>query len=176
MRIRANKSTGDYISIRIKYSRSNQPDAVVGIYAKPAGARFVEKIACVPGVSFGPMGSDTGARKVLGCFGISQVIKKDGTRVPFDRTRIRAGIEKACYKRPVSNEQIDQVVADVEASIYEDGLRELPSRQIGELVFNALRDLDKVAFVRFASVYREFQDVNDFVDELQPILDGRERG
>lgn len=105
-----------------------------------------------------------------------KVIKKDGTRVPFDRTRIRAGIEKACYKRPVSNEQIDQVVADVEASIYEDGLRELPSRQIGELVFNALRDLDKVAFVRFASVYREFQDVNDFVDELQPILDGRERG
>ncbi|MCR9201248.1 MAG: transcriptional regulator NrdR, partial [Planctomycetaceae bacterium] len=77
-----------------------------------------------------------------------KVIKKDGTRVPFDRTRIRAGIEKACYKRPVSNEQIDQVVADVEASIYEDGLRELPSRQIGELVFNALRDLDKVAFVR----------------------------
>lgn len=104
-----------------------------------------------------------------------KVIKKDGTRVPFDRTRIRAGIEKACYKRPISNEQIDQVVADVEASIYEEGLRELPSRQIGELVFNALRDLDKVAFVRFASVYREFKDVNDFVDELQPILDGRER-
>ena len=104
-----------------------------------------------------------------------KVIKKDGTRVPFDRNRIRAGIEKACYKRPISNEQIDQVVADVEASIYEEGLRELPSRQIGELVFNALRDLDKVAFVRFASVYREFKDVNDFVDELQPILEGRDR-
>jgi len=99
-----------------------------------------------------------------------KVIKKDGSRVPFDRNRIRAGIEKACYKRPVSNEQIDQVVSEVEAAIYEDGLRELPSRQIGELVFSALRDLDKVAFVRFASVYREFKDVNDFVDELQPIL------
>ena len=99
-----------------------------------------------------------------------KVIKKDGSRVPFDRNRIRAGIEKACYKRPVSNEQIDQVVSEVEATIYEDGLRELPSRQIGELVFSALRDLDKVAFVRFASVYREFKDVNDFVDELQPIL------
>ncbi|GAB5442835.1 MAG: transcriptional regulator NrdR [Fuerstiella sp.] len=104
-----------------------------------------------------------------------KVIKKDGTRVPFDRQRIRAGIEKACYKRPISNEQIDQVVADVEANIYEDGLREIPSRQIGEMVFNALRDLDKVAFVRFASVYREFQDVNDFVDELQPILEDRNR-
>ncbi len=104
-----------------------------------------------------------------------KVIKKDGTRVPFDRNRIRAGIEKACYKRPISNEQIDQLVADVEASIYEEGLRELPSRHIGELVFNALRDLDKVAFVRFASVYREFTDVNDFVDELQPILEGRTR-
>ena len=102
-----------------------------------------------------------------------KVVKKDGTRVPFDRQRIRSGIEKACYKRPISNEQIDQVVADVEAAIYEDGLRELPSRQIGEMVFNALRDLDKVAFVRFASVYREFQDVNDFVDELQPILDDK---
>ena len=104
-----------------------------------------------------------------------KVIKKDGTRVPFDRSRIRAGIEKACYKRPISNEQIDNVVAEVEAAIYEEGLRELPSRQIGELVFNALRELDKVAFVRFASVYREFKDVNDFVDELQPMLDGRPR-
>lgn len=104
-----------------------------------------------------------------------KVIKKDGTRIPFDRSKIRTGIEKACYKRPISNEQIDQVVADVEAAIYEEGVRELPSRQIGEMVFNALRDLDKVAFVRFASVYREFQDVNDFVDELQPILDARDR-
>lgn len=104
-----------------------------------------------------------------------KVIKKDGSRVPFDRNRIRAGIEKACYKRPISNEQIDQVVSEVEAAIYEDGLRELPSRQIGELVFSALRDLDKVAFVRFASVYREFKDVNDFVDELQPILNDIDR-
>jgi transcriptional repressor NrdR len=103
------------------------------------------------------------------------VIKKDGTRVPFDREKISAGVEKACYKRPVSPEQIDLLVGDVEAAIYEDGEREVPSRLIGELVFNALRDLDKVAFVRFASVYREFQDVHDFVDELQPILDNRRR-
>lgn len=104
-----------------------------------------------------------------------KVVKKDGSRIPFDRVKIRLGIEKACYKRPVSDHAIDQVVADVEAAIYEDGLREVPSRQIGEMVFNALRELDKVAFVRFASVYREFKDVNDFVDELQPILDDRNR-
>ncbi len=95
--------------------------------------------------------------------------------MPFDRERIRSGVEKACYKRPISPEQIDLLVGDVEAEIYEDGEREVPSRRIGELVFNALRDLDKVAFVRFASVYREFQDVHDFVDELQPILDNRRR-
>ncbi len=100
-----------------------------------------------------------------------RVIKKDGTRVPFDRKKIRAGIEKACYKRPISDQTIDRMVADVETALYEDGLREVPSRQIGEMVFSALRDLDKVAFVRFASVYREFKDVNDFVEELQPILD-----
>jgi len=104
-----------------------------------------------------------------------KVIKKDGSRVPFDRDRIRSGIEKACYKRPISDEQIDRLLGDVEAAIQEDGLREVPSRQIGEMVFNALRELDKVAFVRFASVYREFQDVNDFVEELQPILDDRSR-
>ena len=104
-----------------------------------------------------------------------KVVKKDGARIPFDRAKIRFGIEKACYKRPVSDQQIDQLVADVEAAIYEDGLREVASRQIGEMVFNALRELDKVAFVRFASVYREFKDVNDFVDELQPILDDRIR-
>ncbi|MFZ9088524.1 MAG: transcriptional regulator NrdR [Planctomycetaceae bacterium] len=104
-----------------------------------------------------------------------RVIKKDGTRVPFDRNRIRFGIEKACYKRPVSPEQIDQLLGRVESLIYEDGEREVPSRRIGELVFNALRDLDHVAFVRFASVYREFQDVHDFVEELQPMLNIRRR-
>ena len=104
-----------------------------------------------------------------------RVIKKDGTRVPFDREKIRRGVEVACYKRPVSPEQIDLLVGDVVAALYEDGEREVSTRRIGELVFSALRDLDKVAFVRFASVYREFQDVHDFVDELQPILDGRRR-
>ena len=99
-----------------------------------------------------------------------KVIKKDGTRVPFDRERIRVGLEKACYKRPVSESQIESVICDVEADIYESFEREVPSRYIGEKVFNALRNVDQVAFVRFASVYREFKDVNDFVEELGPML------
>lgn len=103
-----------------------------------------------------------------------KVIKKDGTRIPFDREKIRAGIEKACYKRPVSPEQIEQVIDEVEKDVYENFDREVPSRYIGEKVFNALRLVDQVAFVRFASVYRAFQDVHDFVEELQPMLQSRE--
>ncbi|MDA0834799.1 MAG: transcriptional regulator NrdR [Planctomycetota bacterium] len=99
-----------------------------------------------------------------------KVIKKDGTRVPFDRDRITAGLSKACYKRPISQAQIEEIVAAVEAEIYETFEREVPSRYIGEKVFNMLREVDQVAFVRFASVYREFKDVNDFVEELEPML------
>lgn len=97
-----------------------------------------------------------------------KVIKKDGSRVPYEREKIRAGIEKACYKRPVSQEQIDQVVSDIERDIYDNFEREVPSRFIGEKVFNALREVDQVAFVRFASV--------DFVEELQPMLQQVRRG
>ena len=99
-----------------------------------------------------------------------KVIKKDGTRVPFDREKIRAGLEKACYKRPVSESQIEAIVCDVEADVYQNFDREVPSRYIGEKVFDRLRTIDQVAFVRFASVYREFKDVNDFVEELEPML------
>ncbi len=99
-----------------------------------------------------------------------KVIKKDGSRVPFDREKIRSGLEKACYKRPVSESQIEAIICDVEAYVYENFDREVPSRDIGEKVFEALRVVDQVAFVRFASVYREFKDVNDFVEELEPML------
>ncbi len=105
-----------------------------------------------------------------------KVIKKDGTRVPFDREKIRVGIEKACYKRPVGPEQIERIINDVERDVYENFDREVPSRYIGEKVFNVLRLVDQVAFVRFASVYRSFQDVNDFVEELQPMLRQSRRG
>lgn len=91
-----------------------------------------------------------------------KVIKKDGTRVPFDRDKIRSGVEKACYKRPISEAQIDQLIADVETEIYQNFDREVPSREIGEKVMELLREIDQVAFVRFASV--------DFVGELEPML------
>ena len=104
-----------------------------------------------------------------------KVIKKDGSRVPFDREKIRRGLEKACYKRPISAAQIDEIVRDVESDIHDNFDREVPARFIGEKVFNRLRALDHVAFVRFASVYREFQDVRDFMEQVNTILRERPR-
>jgi transcriptional repressor NrdR len=104
-----------------------------------------------------------------------KVIKKDGSRVPFDREKIKSGLEKACYKRPISDEQMEVIISDIEASLYEQFDREVPSREIGEKVMESLRKIDHVAFVRFASVYREFQDVNDFVEELEPLRSDRRR-
>lgn len=104
-----------------------------------------------------------------------KVIKKDNSRVPFDREKIRAGLEKACYKRPISAETIERIIADIVADLYDNYEREVPSRVIGEKVMDALRNIDHVAFVRFASVYREFKDANDFVEELEPILRGMPR-
>ena len=101
------------------------------------------------------------------------VIKKDGTRVPFDREKIRSGLDKACYKRPVSGEEVERIINSVEADIYQNFDREVPSRFIGERVFNLLRDVDQVAFVRFASVYREFKDVNEFREQLEQLLKSR---
>ena len=99
-----------------------------------------------------------------------KVIKKDGIREPFDREKIRRGLIKACWKRPVSDEQIESLLAAVEAEVYESFDTEAPSREIGHMVMKRLGELDQVAFVRFASVYREFKDVRDFVEELEPML------
>ncbi|MEX0939441.1 MAG: transcriptional regulator NrdR [Pirellulales bacterium] len=99
-----------------------------------------------------------------------KVIKKDGGRVPFQREKIRRGLEKACWKRPISAPQIEDVVTAVETQIHSGYDSEVESRQVGELVMQHLRKLDQVAYVRFASVYREFKDARDFVDELQPML------
>ncbi|TXT39127.1 MAG: transcriptional repressor NrdR [Planctomycetota bacterium] len=104
-----------------------------------------------------------------------KVIKKDGSRVPFDREKLRIGLEKACYKRPISAEQIDEIVRDVESDVNDNFEREVPTRYIGEKVFNRLRALDHVAFVRFASVYREFQDVRDFMQQVDTILRERKK-
>src|SRR5512136_674197 len=98
------------------------------------------------------------------------VLKKDGRREPFDRTKIIAGIQKACEKRPVSVESIERVVDKLETSLQEGGEKEVPSTVIGEWVMNELHTLDQVAYVRFASVYRSFKDINEFFDELKPML------
>lgn len=99
-----------------------------------------------------------------------KVIKKDGVREPFERDKIHRGLAKACWKRPITDEQIEAVVSVVESGVYEKLETEINSRDIGEQVMQQLANLDQVAFVRFASVYREFKDVRDFVDELQPML------
>jgi transcriptional repressor NrdR len=99
-----------------------------------------------------------------------KVVKKNSIREPFDREKIRAGLAKACWKRPVSDEQIEQIVSLVESDVYATGEGEIESHLLGEMVMQRLAKVDQVAFVRFASVYRRFQDVRDFVDELQPIL------
>ncbi len=104
-----------------------------------------------------------------------KVIKKDGSRVPYNREKLRLGLEKACFKRPISAEQIDELVRDVESDVTDNFEREVPSRYIGEKVFNRLRALDHVAFVRFASVYREFQDVRDFMQQVDNILRERKK-
>lgn len=100
-----------------------------------------------------------------------KVIKKDGVRVPFERDKIKRGLEKACWKRPISDEQLEQVVSAIENEIYAHYDNEVESRHLGELAMQHLRQLDQVAYVRFASVYRDFEDVRDFVEELQPMLD-----
>ena len=99
-----------------------------------------------------------------------KVVKKDGVREPFNREKIRLGLAKACWKRPISDEQIDAVISQIEAELYADDKGEIDSHSLGDMVMQRLAQLDQVAYVRFASVYRRFQDVRDFVDELKPML------
>ncbi len=99
-----------------------------------------------------------------------KVIKKDNVREPFNREKIRQGILKACWKRPISDEIVDTMIAEIESDIYADFESEIESRVVGGMVMHQLSKVDQVAYVRFASVYREFKDVQDFVEELQPIL------
>jgi transcriptional repressor NrdR len=96
-----------------------------------------------------------------------RVVKKDGSRAPFDREKIRHGIVRACEKRPVSAAVIDGIVSDIENDVTKRYDREVPTRVIGEMVMDRLKDVDKVAYVRFASVYREFKDPQDFVAAVE---------
>lgn len=99
------------------------------------------------------------------------VIKKDNNRESYDRSKIEAGVFRSCHKRPISVDQINQLVDEIETSIFNREEKEVHSSVIGELVMDKLKELDPVAYVRFASVYREFKDVNTFMNELKKILD-----
>ena len=99
------------------------------------------------------------------------VIKKDKNRETYDRSKIEGGVLRACHKRPISVNQINQLVDEVETEIFNREEKEIPSSLIGELVMDKLKDLEAVAYVRFASVYREFKDVNTFMSELKKMLD-----
>ena len=101
------------------------------------------------------------------------VVKKDGRRVPWDRTRILSGLERACFKRPVPENELLRIVDEVEEEVFKTHDREVPSALIGQLVTDRLRRLDQVAYVRFASVYRQFKTLEDLVDEAQAVLDAR---
>ena len=98
------------------------------------------------------------------------IIKKDGRREVFNREKVRSGIKKACEKRNISMNLIEEQVDEIERDLRETGEKEIPSSVIGEKIMATLHDLDDIAYVRFASVYREFKDVNDFVSELKSLL------
>ncbi len=99
-----------------------------------------------------------------------KVIKKDGIRVPYSREKVKRGLERACWKRPISDRQIESTIAAIENDVFSSFENEVESARLGELVMEHLRDLDDVAFVRFASVYRQFDDLHDFVATLKPLL------
>ncbi len=102
------------------------------------------------------------------------VIKKDNTREPYDRSKIEAGVFRSCHKRPISVDQMNELVEEVENAIFNMEEKEIPSHKIGELLMDKLKELDPVAYVRFASVYREFKDVNTFMNEIKKILDSKD--
>jgi transcriptional repressor NrdR len=101
------------------------------------------------------------------------IVKKDGRREPYDREKVLAGLHKACEKRPISADTIEEVAADVERHVQEAGAREVPSSLVGEAVMSSLKELDDVAYVRFASVYKSFRDIDEFMSELESIVKER---
>jgi transcriptional repressor NrdR len=104
---------------------------------------------------------------------LPSVVKKDGRREPFDRAKVQIGLRRACSKRPVSMETIERTVDRIERDLQEGGEKEVPSSRIGDAVMAALRNIDDVAYVRFASVYRSFRDVAELMDELKELVETR---
>lgn len=105
---------------------------------------------------------------------LPMVIKKDGRREPFDRNKILSGIQTACQKRPVPVAEMEEIIDRIEKTVQEKGDKEIKSSAIGETLMQELHDLDEVAYVRFASVYRSFRDINEFMDELKDLLKDEE--
>lgn len=103
------------------------------------------------------------------------VVKQDGRREPFDREKILHGVQIACGKRPITTESIEELVGGIESELYHRGSREVTSREIGEMVMRSLRRLDEVAYIRFATIYRQFADVEDLADEIENLLERRQR-
>lgn len=104
------------------------------------------------------------------------VVKKDGTREPYSREKILSGILRACHKRAISREEIENLVDGIENTLYSELVKEVDSTSIGELVMDKLKDLDEVAYVRFASIYREFKDISSFVKEINVLKTGHDKG
>lgn len=104
------------------------------------------------------------------------IVKKDGRRETYDRAKIVAGLQRACEKRPVSVAAVDEIADSIETSLMERGEKEVPSSAIGEAVMRHLHELDQVAYVRFASVYRSFKDVGEFMRELEDLITARQSG
>ena len=100
-----------------------------------------------------------------------RVVKKDGSREPFRPEKIRKGLERACWKRPIPTDQVEQVIVEIVQEVFSTGGPEIDSQHVGEMVMEKLIELDDVAYIRFASVYRQFKDIHDFVNEVRPILD-----
>lgn len=101
------------------------------------------------------------------------VLKRDGSRVPYDRSKIHGGIERACYKRPLDEEVVERLVDEVEDQLFRQFDREVPSQAIGQVVCEKLRQADQIAYVRFASVYRQFQDLGELIEEARDVIDRR---
>jgi transcriptional repressor NrdR len=103
------------------------------------------------------------------------VVKKDGRREPFERNKILSGLFRACEKRPISTAQLEKIVDEVEKQVQDTAERELPTTEIGKIIMQKLKELDKVAYVRFASVYLEFEDVSEFMSELKFLVKSRDK-
>jgi len=106
---------------------------------------------------------------------VPMVVKKDGRREPFDMNKLRDGLFIACKKRPIETERLDQIVDNIEKKLLGLGVKEIPSTWIGEEMMSSLKELDKVAYVRFASVYHQFKDITDLMDEVKTLFENKEK-